>query len=103
MKVQIALAGAMLVATALPALAEGEYYLIDLVGLRAFTREGQELGEVEDVIEYPSVHCLVLRCADGLREVPDLERYVIEVDVSAGRVVVDNIDEIEPIRPRDAR
>jgi 16S rRNA processing protein RimM len=88
---------------ALPPLAEGEYYLIDLVGLGVWTREGQQLGSVEDVIEYPSANCLVVRCADGLREVPDLERYVLEVDVAGGRVVVDNIAEIEPLRPREPR
>jgi hypothetical protein len=40
---------------------------------------------------------------DGVREIPNLERYVLEVDMSARRVVVDNLGEIEPTRPKDAR
>lgn len=87
----------------LPPLAEGEYYLMDLVGLRAYTREGAELGRVEDVIEYPTVHCLVLTSEDGVREVPNLERYVLELDLQNARVVVDHLDEIEPAQPKGAR
>jgi 16S rRNA processing protein RimM len=87
----------------LPPLAEGEYYLMDLVGLRVFTREGHEAGCVDELIEYPSVTCLVVKGDDGVREVPNLERYVLEVDMPGRRVVVDNLGEIEPTRPKDAR
>jgi 16S rRNA processing protein RimM len=87
----------------LPPLEEGEYYLMDLVGLRVFTRDGAELGRVDQVIEYPSVHCLVVASADGVREIPNLERYVLEVDMAVGRVVVDHLEEIEPTQPKDSR
>jgi 16S rRNA processing protein RimM len=87
----------------LPPLAEGEYYLMDLVGLRVFTREGHEAGHVDELIEYPSVTCLVVKGDDGVREIPNLERYVLEVDMPTRRVVVDNLGEIEPTRPKDAR
>jgi 16S rRNA processing protein RimM len=87
----------------LPALAEDEYYLMDLVGLRVCTREGREVGRVDELLEYPSVHCLVVHGEDGTREIPNLERYVVEVDFAGGRVLVDNLDEIEPSKPRGAR
>jgi len=87
----------------LPPLAEGEYYLMDLVGLRVYTREGVELGRVDDVIEYPTVHCLVVASEDGVREVPNLERYVLELDLHDGRVVVDHLDELEPTGPKGGR
>jgi 16S rRNA processing protein RimM len=87
----------------LPALADGEYYLMDLVGLRVCTRDGREVGRVDELLEYPSVHCLLVHGEDGAREIPNLSRYVLEVDVAGGRVVVDHLDEIEPSKPRGAR
>jgi len=87
----------------LPPLGEGEYYLMDLVGLRVYTRDGGELGRVDQLIAYPTVNCLVVQCDDGVREIPNLERYVLEVDMAGGRVVVDHLDEIEPTKPKGAR
>jgi len=82
---------------ALPALEEGEYYLVDLVGLAVRTPEGETIGHVEDILEYPSVEALVVITHGIVREVPNLERYVPSIDVQAGFVVVDHIDEIEPV------
>jgi 16S rRNA processing protein RimM len=87
----------------LPPLAEGEYYLMDLVGLRVCARDGSELGRVDALIEYPSVACLVVPGADGVREVPNLPRYVLEVDLPGRRVVVDHLEEIEPAQPARKR
>jgi 16S rRNA processing protein RimM len=84
----------------LPALAEDEFYLVDLVGLLARDAQGRELGQIRDVIEYPSVTCLVLHSAEGTREVPNLPRYVLELDMTARVVVVDNLEELELERPK---
>ncbi len=83
----------------LPPLEEGEYYLVDLVGLKVRSPQGEIAGHVESVIEYPSVSCLVVVVGDVWREVPDLPRYVPEVHVREGYVVVDNLDEIDPVAP----
>jgi 16S rRNA processing protein RimM len=82
---------------ALPALEEGEYYLIDLPGLAVRNVAGETIGHVDDVIEYPSVPALVVVVEGIVREVPDLPRYLLEVRVADGYVVVDNIDELEPV------
>lgn len=82
---------------ALPALDEGEYYLVDLVGLAVRSQDGATIGRVEDVIDYPSVPCLVVVTGDERREVPDLPRYVTEVRVAEGYVAVDHLDELEPL------
>ena len=83
--------------TTLPPLEEGEYYLVDLVGLAVRTPEGETVGHVEDVLEYPSVEALVVITHGIVREVPNLDRYVPSIDVQGGFVVVDHIDEIEPV------
>ncbi len=81
----------------LPALEQGEYYLVDLPGLAVHNTAGEKIGHVDDVIEYPSVSALVVVVDGIVREVPDLERYLIEVRVPEGYVVVDNLDELEPV------
>jgi 16S rRNA processing protein RimM len=88
---------------ALPTLEEGEYYLVDLVGLTARDPAGEVIGRVHDVIAYPSVECLVMQCGDVWREVPDLPRYVLEVHVREGYVVVDHLDELEPVKAPEKR
>jgi 16S rRNA processing protein RimM len=84
----------------LPALAEDEFYLVDLVGLVARDSAGNELGSIRAVIEYPSVNCLVLHSAEGVREVPHLPRYVLELDMKARTLVVDHLDELELEHPK---
>jgi len=83
--------------TALPPLEEGEYYLTDLPGLEVRDPSGQVLGHVEDVLEYPTVNALQIITDGVVREVPDLERYLLEVRVDDGYVVVDHLDELEPV------
>ncbi|HEX6240646.1 MAG TPA: ribosome maturation factor RimM [Polyangiales bacterium] len=84
----------------LPALEEGEVYLVDLVGLTARDARGADVGVVADVIEYPSVTCLVLQSDEGTREVPNLPRYVLSIDLETRAVVVDQLDELELERPK---
>ncbi|HEX5655978.1 MAG TPA: ribosome maturation factor RimM [Polyangiales bacterium] len=81
----------------LPALEDGEYYIVDLPGLAVHDTGGQKIGYVEDVIEYPSVAALVVVVEGIVREVPDLPRYLLEVRVADGYVVVDNLEELEPV------
>lgn len=88
---------------ALPPLEEGEYYLVDLVGLEARDAAGKPIGKVVEVIEYPSANCLAVECEDGVREVPNIERYVLEVDVPNGFVRVEHLDEIDPVKIAEAR
>jgi 16S rRNA processing protein RimM len=87
----------------LPALEDGEYYLVDLVGLEARDAEGKPIGPVIDVIEYPSANCLAVQCEDGVREVPNIERYVLEVDVPNGFVRVEHLEEIDPLKVAEVR
>jgi 16S rRNA processing protein RimM len=68
----------------LPPLAEGEYYLCDLVGLTVSTPEGV-VGNVVDVQVYPSVDAIVIETPAGTRvEQPLLNEWIERVDL-AGR------------------
>jgi 16S rRNA processing protein RimM len=73
---------------ALPPPEEDEFYLADLVGLRAETAAGEPLGRVRAVEEHGAGAFLVL---DGPPErlVPFTRACVPVVDTAAGRVVVE--------------
>lgn len=87
----------------LPALEEGEYYHVDLVGLAAVDASGAELGKVTAVIDYPSVDCLLVEASDGLREVPMVAPYFVRVEMGARRVVVAEWSDLDLVAPPRAR
>jgi len=84
----------------LPALEDGEYYFVDLEGLPVFTKDGAQVGVVERVQEYPASEVLCVRSDEGMREVPMIDPYLVEVDLDGRRVVVDELDDIELERPK---
>jgi 16S rRNA processing protein RimM len=72
----------------LPSLADGEYYLCDLIGAQVECPEGP-VGLVVEVQMYPSVDALVIEAADGVRfEQPLLDDWIARVEVKARRVVL---------------
>jgi ribosomal 30S subunit maturation factor RimM len=65
----------------LPALANGEYYLVDLVGLEVRGPDGK-VGEVVGVSVNPSVNSAQVKLADGrVADVPLLPHWVQRVSV----------------------
>ena len=84
----------------LPALAEGEHYLVDMIGLQARRTDGVIVGEVVDAIAYPASEVLRVRTEAGIWEIPMAPPYVVEIQLDQGHVIVDHLDdlEIEPVR-----
>lgn len=83
-------AGIWVARSALPEAAPGEYYWTDLEGLEVVTTEGVALGTVSHLLATGANDVLVVK--DGKRErlIPFLPgRFVTEVDLPAGRLVVD--------------
>jgi 16S rRNA processing protein RimM len=79
----VALRGARLLVerSELPALANGEYYLVDLVGLEVRGPDGK-VGEVVGVSVNPSVNSAQVKLADGrVADVPLLPHWVQRVSV----------------------
>lgn len=74
---------------ALPALADDEYYLADLLGLSAYTPDGELLGKIKRFLE-TGAHDVVVLSGDVERLVPWVPREtVLEVDVEGKKVVLD--------------
>lgn len=70
---------------ALPPLEEGEYYHADLIGLPAYEGD-RAVGDIVDVLDYPSVACLRIKADGGFLEVPMLPKWLERVDVEGGKV-----------------
>jgi 16S rRNA processing protein RimM len=69
---------------------EDSWYERDLVGLKAVTVSGQEVGEVTALESRPTQDLLVLRLSDGREAlVPFVAEIVPEVDLEGGRIVLD--------------
>jgi len=76
----------------LPSLADGEYYLCDLVGL-SVGWEGGPIGKVVEVQMYPSVDAIVIWTPTGEKlEQPLLDQWVVRVDVREGRITLASQD-----------
>ena len=76
--------------TALPPLAEREYYRADLVGLRVRNLEGAELGTVSYFVDAPAGVVMVTREGSGHEYwVPAAPPHLQRVDLAAGEILVD--------------
>lgn len=84
----------------LPETAAEEFYLADLVGLRAVTPEGAAIGEVIGVQNYGAGDILEIRLPDNgsTQLIPFTTAFVPSVDVAGGRIVV-----VRPVVAEDER
>ena len=72
-----------------PSAEEGEYFHYELLGLQVRTVEGEDLGEVVEILETGSNDVYVVRGAAGEILVPALSKVVREIDIASGLMVVD--------------
>lgn len=78
----------------LPPAEEDEFYLADLIGLTAVDKTGAELGTVQTVHNYGAGASLEIARPGASLVVPFTRAVVPEIDLSAGRVVIDPPSEI---------
>jgi 16S rRNA processing protein RimM len=74
-----------------PKLPEGEYYWVDLIGLKVYNKENYCLGQVKSLLETGAND--VIECANEelgkLILIPFIEQYIVLVDLAQGKIVVD--------------
>jgi len=74
----------------LPPPESGEYYRVDLIGLRAELADGSLYGRIANVEDYGAGDILEIARPDGTVELlPFSDRAVPVVDLAAGRAVID--------------
>jgi 16S rRNA processing protein RimM len=66
----------------------GEFYDRQLIGLRATTPDGAEVGKVGSVLHLPAQDVLEIETAVGPRLVPFVEALVPDVDLEAGCLII---------------
>lgn len=69
-------------------LAEGEYFLYQLVGLQVFTEEGMLVGRLSQVLETGANNVFVVDGPHRQHLIPDIPDVVREIDIEAGRLVI---------------
>jgi len=83
---------------ALEALAEGEVFYHQLLDSEVVTTGGEVVGRVTEVYELRPADMLLVVGERGEAMVPFLESIIVEVDVDAGRIVIDPPDGLLDLR-----
>jgi len=73
----------------LPALAPGEYYWHDIIGLSVRNTDGQDLGIVRQVLETGANDVIVVEGEQRLLIPWVKDEFVIDIDLEAGQMQVD--------------
>jgi 16S rRNA processing protein RimM len=74
--------------SSLPQAEQGEYYWLDLVGLRVIGQAGAELGVVESVIETGANDVLEVK-GEAKHLIPFVSDYIVDVDLKNGLIRAD--------------
>ena len=75
-----------------PSPPEGEYFHYQLLGLRVLTEEGEDLGQVSEILETGSNEVYVVSGDAGQLLIPALFDVVLKVQVDEGFMVVRLLD-----------
>ncbi len=76
----------------LPLLADGEYYHFQLIGLPVFDCQGEKLGQLTEIMVTAAHEIYVVEPASQGQDellLPVVAAYIIEIDLRAGKIVVD--------------
>lgn len=73
-------------------LEEGEYYEYQIVGLAVFEQDGTPLGKVREILSTGANDVYVVVGPEGELLLPALESVILEIDLQAGRMVVEVLE-----------
>ena len=69
-------------------LEEGEYFHYQLISMSVRTEEGEELGEIQEILETGSNDVYIVRGSGGELLIPAVSHVVLEVNVAANSMLV---------------
>ncbi|MEX2115714.1 MAG: ribosome maturation factor RimM [Bacteroidota bacterium] len=67
---------------------KGSYFIHEIIGLKAFSEEGIELGVVLDVVSLPAGDTWVVKIGEREVMVPAVKEFIRDVDLHRQRVVI---------------
>jgi 16S rRNA processing protein RimM len=71
-----------------PGIDEDDYHVLQLIGCKAYLVDGDEFGEVAEVLNLPGQDVLVIKSESSETLIPFVRQLVPIVDISARRLVV---------------
>ncbi len=75
-----------------PELEDDEFYTADLIGMKVVTTEGEELGVVDNVVEYPAHEVIEV----GEIMIPAVKEFIKDVDLEKEVITVQLIEGMRP-------
>ena len=74
-------------------LPEGEYYIVDLIGLKVYTEDGEYLGIVDDIFQTGSNDVYDVKNDLGQsRLLPGIKEVIKEINLPDGKIIVNLIE-----------
>ena len=70
---------------------EDEFHISQILGCTAFNVEGEEMGEVIDVLALPAQDTLVIERNGEEFLVPFVKHHVPDIDISARKITISNL------------
>ena len=71
-----------------PGVDEDDYHVLQLIGCKAYLVDGDEFGEVSEVVNLPGQDVLVIKSESGETLIPFVRQLVPIVDIKARRMTV---------------
>jgi 16S rRNA processing protein RimM len=71
-----------------PGIDEDDYHVLQLIGCKAYLVDGDEYGEIAEVLNLPGQDVLVIKNKDGETLIPFVRQLVPVVDIAAKRLTV---------------
>ena len=71
-----------------PGIDEDDYHVLQLIGCKAFLIDGDQFGEVSEVLNLPGQDVLVIKGETGETLIPFVRQLVPIVDIKARRMTV---------------
>jgi 16S rRNA processing protein RimM len=71
-----------------PGIDEDDYHVLQLIGCKAYLVDGDEFGDIAEVLNLPGQDVLVIKNKDGETLIPFVRQLVPVVDIAAKRLTV---------------
>lgn len=78
----------------------GEYFIADLMGMRAVTEEGEALGEITDVLQTGANDVYVIKKEEEELLVPAIKECVKKVDIAQGVMTLHLLEGLRDINKK---
>lgn len=73
-------------------LEEEEYFISDMIGLEAYTVDGEHIGKLQEVLQYAANDVYVIKGNEGQEYlIPALMKFVPTIDMNERKMIIDPI------------